>query len=280
MAATTQDQILSRLRTPSIPAMVVRLNSLLDDPDVGIEEIAQAISEDPSISAMVLRSVNSAYYGLREPVRNIERAAMVLGIRELQKIVLRVAVVQQFDHLDDSPIFDLSSLWRHSILTGQVAQDLATKARIPLPIAHEEMYTCGLLHDIGKVILYDNFGASYLEVVNESVETGRELQLCETDTFQFSHPAIGGVVALQWALPAEVEAAIHHHHAPADRITPNPVVALTCLADSIANAVQAGSALSHDELGDVRYRSLAGIKADPFEQVVEAASQALARIEI
>ena len=68
MTATTQDLILSRLRTPSIPAMVVRLNELLDDADVCIDEIARAISEDLSISAMVLRNVNSAYYGLREPV--------------------------------------------------------------------------------------------------------------------------------------------------------------------------------------------------------------------
>jgi putative nucleotidyltransferase with HDIG domain len=260
--------------------MVVRLNALLDDPDVCIEEIARAIRDDPSISAMVLRTVNSARYGLREPVRNIERAAMVLGIREIQKIVLQVAVVQQFDHLPSSPVFDMSELWKHSILTGLVAQDLARVARIPLPVAREDLYTCGLLHDIGKVILFDNFGEHYLEVMVESRNTGRSLWQCEVDSYNFSHPAIGGVVALQWALPAEVEAAIAHHHGPTDRIAPVGVVAITCLADVIANAVQAGETPPGDLMKDRRFRSLAGIKPDQLEQVIESAVESLAGIDV
>jgi len=260
--------------------MVARLSGLLDDPDVGIEEVARAISEDPSISAMVLRNVNSAYYGLREPVRNIERAAMVLGIREIQKMVLQVAVVQQFDHLPSSPVFDMSELWRHSILTGLIAQDLARVARIPLPVAREDLYTCGLLHDIGKVILFDNFGDRYLEVVTESRYSRRSLWQCEIEAFQFSHPAIGGVVALQWALPAEVEAAIAHHHGPTDRIAPVGVVAITCLADVIAKAVQAGETPPGDLMKDTRFRSLASISRDQFEKVVESAVEGLSRIDV
>ena len=259
--------------------MVVRLNELLDDPDVCIDEVARAVSEDPSISAMVLRNVNSAYYGLREPVHNIERAAMVLGIRELHKIVLQVAVLQQFDHLKPSPAFDPSALWRHSILTGRIAQDLAQEGRIPLPVAREDLYTCGLLHDIGKVILYDNFGEQYLEVVAESHDTGRDLWLCETDAFQFSHPAIGGVVALQWALPAEVEAAIAHHHGPADRIASAGVVTITALADVIANAVQAGEPPPPDWTNASRCRSV-GVTPAQLEGVIESAVEVLARIEV
>jgi len=278
MTATTQDLILTRLRTPSIPAMVVRLNTLLDDPDVCIDEIARAISEDPSISAMVLRNVNSAFYGLPEPVRNIERAAMVLGTRELRKIVLQVAVLQQFDHLSSLRAFDLKALWKHSILTGRVAQDLAQTARIPLPVAPEDLYTCGLLHDIGKVILFDNFGDRYLEVVDEAQATGLSLWHCETETFQFSHPAIGAVVALQWALPAEVEAAIGHHHGPTDRIQSRAVVAITCLADLIANAVQAGETPPADL--NRRFLPLAGIAPEQLERVIESAVEGLAGIVV
>jgi len=272
--------ILDTLRTPSLPAVVARLNALLVDPDVGIAEVADAVAEDPSTAAMVLRVANSATYGLRETARDIRSAAMVLGIRELQNIVMRVAVIQGFAHLPDDDDFDLGEVWVHSILTAQVVQALARKLRGSLPLAPEEMYSCGLLHDLGKVVLFDNFRERYVEVLIEARNSGKPTWECEVEAFGFSHPQVGGVVAFLWALPGEIEAAIDHHHGSEAQITSDPVVSATVLADQIAKRVQAFNVPGSSELALHPAARALGLDETALAEVVERAVELLPAIEV
>ena len=273
-------EILDTVRTPTLPAVVARLNALLDDPEVGITEVAQAVSEDPSVSAMVLRVANSAVYGLREPARDIQRAAMVLGMRELQNIVMRVAVIQGFSHLQKHEDFDLREVWIHSILSAQVIQALARKARAALPLAPEELYSCGLLHDLGKVVLFDNYGEQYVDVVVRARTRGVPTWECEVETFGFSHPQVGGVVAFLWTLPGEIEEAIDHHHGTEAQITASPVVAATVLADQISNRVQEAGEADPTDLAAHPAAGAVGLSVEDLAELIEHAREVLPAIEV
>lgn len=272
--------ILDSVRTPSLPTVVARLNSLLADPDVGLPEVAQAVAEDVSASAMVLRVANSAMYGLLEPARDIQRASMVLGMRGLQNIVMRVAVIQSFSHLPESDDFDLRGLWVHSILTAQVVQSLTRKARGSLLLAPEEMYSCGLLHDLGKVVLFDNFGERYIEVVKGARSSGKPMWECEVEAFGFSHPQVGGVVAFLWGLPGEIQEAIDNHHGSEAQITSSAVVAATVLADQLANRVQEGQPPDAGELGRHPASQALRLTEKGLEEVIEQAVEIFPAIEV
>ena len=124
----TDSLIRSHLTLPTLPTVVAKINSLVDDPDVGTREIGQAVAEDAPIAAKVLKIANSAYYGLRETILSTEHASAVLGVRQLRTIAMQASVISQFEHLKRSA-FDIDQLWRHSIATGHACAGIARNCR-------------------------------------------------------------------------------------------------------------------------------------------------------
>ena len=143
--------IRNNINLPTLPQVVAKINSLVDDPDVGTREIGAAVSEDAPIAAKVLKIANSAYYGLRETVLSTEHASAVLGVRQLRTIAMQASVISQFEHLKQST-FDIDGLWRHSIVTGHACAAVARRCRARIGLAPDEFHVVGLLHDMGKIL--------------------------------------------------------------------------------------------------------------------------------
>jgi HD-like signal output (HDOD) protein len=85
-----------RISLPSLPDVVMRVNAMIDDPNVGLSEIGRLAATDPSITARVLRLANSGYYGLREQVTSAEQAATVIGSRALRNVAMQVSILQRY----------------------------------------------------------------------------------------------------------------------------------------------------------------------------------------
>jgi HD-like signal output (HDOD) protein len=97
-----------RISLPSLPEVVLRITAAIDDPAIGVAEMGRIASEDPAVTARVLRLANSGFYGLSEPVTSAERAVTVIGARALRNVAMQCSIVRHYEHLRAIPDFDRS----------------------------------------------------------------------------------------------------------------------------------------------------------------------------
>jgi putative nucleotidyltransferase with HDIG domain len=224
-----------KLSLPSLPEVIVRLQDMISDPDVGMNELGVELASDPPLAARVLRIANSAYYGLRVPVLDISHATAVLGLETMGTLLMQVGVMDVVGHLEREPGFDPRQLWEHSVFTAQLAGSFPR--RCYRTASKDELYVCGLLHDIGKFVLFDHLHDEYLECVRRARETG-SLWAVEQEHFGFSHADVGALITERWKLPPAAVRAIGEHHDLEGNAASDPVVAITALANILARAMR------------------------------------------
>lgn len=280
MTTTRAKQIATKsLSIPTLPVIVQRVAQVLQDPQAGSREIGALVAQDPGIAAKVLKIANSAYYGLRERCLSTEQASTVLGMRVLRNVVTQAAVISQFDHLAGSE-FDLDGMWRHSVLTAQAAHMLAKRARGSLGIGADELYTCGLLHDIGQVVLLENTGAEYVEIVRRSQRENLPLFVCEEQHLGFTHTDVGAMIAVQWGLPTQIASAIEFHHGPREAVERDPVVALIAHTNLAVQRAAAGNLAASAATFDAPTLRVLGLSGEAVGEMVEHISRTMHTVEV
>lgn len=276
---STALQALENITLPTLPSVMERLNALLEDPEVGTREVGAAVAQDAPLSARVLRIANSAAYGLRERVLSAEHASAVLGMRELRSIALAASVMGQFEHLE-AGAFDLNHLWKHAILVAQTARALGKASDAVCELSPDELYTVGLVHDLGQVVLLEHFSDAFLEAVQRSKDEGRTLDEVELEMLGFTHAEVGARIALRWNLPPALVSAVQYHHGPAEEIEAEPVVALVDLANRLAERAAEGDREGALATLDDERAELLEISNSDFEKVVETALESWGTIEV
>lgn len=261
----------SRLVLPSPPDVVVRINAMIADRSCGPQEIGCVVSGDPALSTRVLSTANSSFYGLQEPVHSAEQAATVIGVRSLRNIAMQASIAQRYEHLEGQSELDVGEIWVHAERCAQLAQLLGAASRKDLELAPDEFYTCGLLHDIGKVALLESLGEEYLELLRDARLAKRALHHQEQERLGFTHVDVGALVAARWNLPPAVALAIAYHHGPNERVVEYPAVAVVAVADQLAYRADLADFESVGaRLAEVARRVLSVTPA-AFQRVVEAA---------
>jgi HD-like signal output (HDOD) protein len=135
---------------PSLPAAFSRLNTAVEDPRCTTRDIETIVREDAPLSGRLLRLANSAYFGFPGRVDTIARAITLVGTRQLRDLVLATSVIDMFKGVPTAHI-TMESYWQHSVACGLAARILASLRREPNP---EQFFVAGLLHDIGRLIMY------------------------------------------------------------------------------------------------------------------------------
>lgn len=209
------DSILTgSLRMPALPSVYLKLQEVLRKRDPSIKEIGEIIRADPAVSVKVIQTVNSALYGLRTAVSDVSHAAILLGIEMVTHLVLAVSVFNQASQLD---IKLIESMWQDALGVSALAGAIG-KAE---GLNHSDLETAklgGLLHDIGAIVLFQNWREDYLSI-DPTDESERAL-------FGVGHSDLGGYMCALWRLPRPVVEVVLHHHQPVefDRLTPATVV--------------------------------------------------------
>lgn len=270
--------IRDNLSIPTLPAVVHRITELIDDPESGTGEIGRVISEDAPLTAKVLRIANSAYYGLRERCLSTEQASSILGVRVLHNVVIQASVIQEFGHLTQFSGFDIDAIWRHSILVAQACSRLARSCTGTIGLTPEEFHVCGLLHDLGKMVMLDCLGEEYLDVYREAKLVGEPLHVHEERRLGFNHTDVGALVSVRWSLPTAATAAIQFHHGPRESVQEDPVVALVANANLVCHRVVAGKPGDAVATLDPDTASFLGLSQGAVEELVEFLDQAQAEI--
>ena len=268
------------LNIPTIPEVVQKVQALLNDPNSGTRELGELIAQDAPLSAKVLRIANSAYYGLSEPCVSTEQASSVLGMRVLRNVVTQAAVMNQFQHLKDFPGFDIDNLWRHAITTGQVCSTLAQRCNAPLDLSPDEFYVCGLLHDLGQIVMLDSLGEKYASLHQEAEFGGVPIHRVEDRALGFNHTDVGALVATRWGLPQPVIDAIQFHHGPREAVESNPVVSLVANANLLVNRVAKINEMAAELVFDEGTCTQLGLDQGQMGEIVQLTQDALTNAEV
>ena len=173
---------LSRVETlPTLPDVVTRLIAELDCPEVEVRRIADLISQDPAMTGQVLRAANSVMFNASGfSTTSLHEAVGRVGLREVRNLVVSLGVVRAFD---DVGRFDFHDFWRHSfssaVAAGTVAQHLASPR--PVMARDNPYFLAGLLHDVGTLLLCQELGDEYMEVLADAIELGVRLHDLERE---------------------------------------------------------------------------------------------------
>jgi putative nucleotidyltransferase with HDIG domain len=234
-AAGLLDLVNRTLELPTLPEVLLRLNEVMANPGSSVDDVARVISTDPAVATNILRLVNSAYYGLRIRVATVSLAVSVMGFQMTSKIALKAAVFSRFAKRGTGDgHFDPEAFWRHSIFTAVAARTIGRESERFAQADHEDLYTCGLLHDIGKILLYEKVPDRYAQVLAQAARTGRPEVEVEREALGFGHAEAGSVLAIKWSLPEDLAIAIRYHHAPGRDTYHRSLSHLIHLADHLA----------------------------------------------
>ncbi len=208
------NQLLQRVKAcpnlPSMPAIAVQVLELTRDTDVEIAKIAGLVSRDPAMSAKILKTVNSSFYGRSQRVGTISQAVVILGLQAVKTLVLGFSLVSNLS-ASKSRGFDHKLYWKRSIYAGTAARVCAAKAG--MGGQQEEAFLAALLADIGMLVLDLTVGDAY-GPVNVQAASHEDLAAVETADLGGTHAEVGELIAEKWRLPPQLSGSIGYHHRP------------------------------------------------------------------
>lgn len=203
-------EVINSKQIPTIPAVLVKILEVVGGERTGVKDLVAVVERDKVLTGRILRLANSAFFGFSRNVSTLSRAVMLLGFSMVKNLALGVKVWESLT--GGRAHGEMEKLWVHSSLVAAGSRALARRLKLPDP---EEAFTAGLLHDIGKVILFTRFPSQYGEILGKW--TGDEGVVAERGALGVDHAQVGGWLAESWSLPALiVEAASGHHRSLED----------------------------------------------------------------
>lgn len=231
------------VRLVSLPEVCIRINEMLDDPNVTVAGLGSVIIQDTSLTARLLKMVNSSFYGYESKVETVSRAVTVIGLRELRGLVIAASAIEMFSDVPEDSLNKVR-FWRHSLYCGVIARLLAEQCNV---LHSERLFVAGLLHDIGKLIIAQRLPALAKEILDEvQLNQCPELEI-EKEVLGFTHADVGRELMVAWNMPESLINSVSYHHAP--QVAENGVME-TCLVH-IANCLTDEAELGLDMKGPV-----------------------------
>lgn len=222
---------LTRLKAvPTLPKQLEAVARALEDPDVDFESIAELIEVDQALTSQTLRLANSAFYSTQGKVGRVSHALVVLGAVVTRSLVLSSAVF-------DMQKVSLRGFWEHSLGCAVASGALAKVTGLAQP---EEATAAGLLHDLGKVILFKELPDVFGQVLARATAEGRPFRQCERELLGVDHCDVASWLVDKWGFPACLSEPIHHHHAPGRAVAAKNETAIVHVANSLVRALAYG----------------------------------------
>ena len=224
-----------RLKLPALPTIFAEINEAVQKPSCSGKEIASIVSKDPSLSATLLKIINSAYYGFTEKVESLQFAAIALGTRQVSSLALGITVVNYFKGISDKRI-NMQSFWRHSVACAITAKTIGAHVRGVEP---ERVFIGGLLHDIGRLVFLTVFPDDYNLLLSKLQGQGNFLYQLEPMSFGCNHAQFGSMLTETWNFSDKISKLIHHHH-DEFKTLPQLEIAVVYISNWLVNATGIG----------------------------------------
>ena len=221
---------------PALPQVFLELQQAIAGKSTSADDLAEIISQDPGLTAFLLRMVNSAFYSLPMQIDTISRAVTVVGVNQLSTLAVGTSVMSLFKDVP-ADVLDMELFWKHSVGCGLIARRLC---RITGRGDPEHAFVAGLLHDIGQLVLLqtepERATAVHAHARGKDVLPFAE----EKDLLGFDHATLGGMLLRKWNFPFVLVAAVLEHHHPKPK-QKDPEPHLVHCAETIATGLGIGS---------------------------------------
>lgn len=196
---------------PSLPQVLLQILDAIHSDDADYQRIAEIIRQDTAIAARIIAVANSSYFGRPKQCETIERALLYLGTDTVKTIVITASIKQFYSHFSQSHSTFINQFWRRSLVSANFAQVLATLTSYPAP---DEAYLCGLLSNVGQLILLGAEEQQYLGLV-DAADSDQQLLQAEQELFSTNHAQLSGELVDSWNIPGFMADAVRYHHEPA-----------------------------------------------------------------
>ncbi len=230
---------------PTLPAIAMDVNRLLQDYNTSVRQLSGVIESDQATAAKILKLVNSAFFGLRSKVGNIPHAITLLGFNTVRNAVISVSVIKGLSNLTGMEDFNISDFWTHSVSVAVASKHIADTTRLHNA---DDCFIGGLLHDIGKLILINNFESLFKEIWELKNKENITFFEAEKKIDSMNHAQIGGYLVSKWKLPNALSDAISRHHSISNMAVDVDLLKIIHSADLIINNLDPSGENAFDNL--------------------------------
>lgn len=220
----------------SCASVLAEIEAELQSPQCSLATIGEAIEKDPDLTSRLLKLGNSAMYGYTSRLTSVAEAVSVIGIRQVQDLMMASSIVETFSGVDEEFV-NMQSFWRHSLACGIAARVVAMELRLPKP---DKFFVAGLLHDVGRLVLLSQSPAAAQEIFTLYRQGGMLLREAEMKVLGFDHQQIGAALLRQWKYPAVLIGAVGDHHHPPLAELGRQEASVVHFCDHLVNAMQIG----------------------------------------
>lgn len=221
----------------SPPLVYQRLVDVINHPRGGAGDVANVIRQDTALTARLLKLVNSAFFSFPKPIETVSQAVSIVGTSQVRDLALATSVMDLFDHLP-ADIIDVERFWKHSLACGVAARIVAGVRR---EANVERFLVAGILHDIGRLILFLRVPERARAALQQAAQEGSLLHEVEQRVMGFDHGAVGGALMRRWNMPQSLAEALSYHHDPIRAQRYPAEAAIVHVADVLVNALEFGS---------------------------------------
>jgi len=270
------DTLIDISKIPNLPHSLIKLIDMCNSKDRDLQKIGSLIAADASLAARVLQLANSAFIGSRNKFTDIGQAVIYLGIDTVRNLAISVSVFETFNSVNTDGTLNLSRFWYHSFLTAVIAKTFSEKQGYADPA---EAYLTGLLHDIGKLLLFVSFPKEYRLILAQE-SSGNMLPILEKNDLGVTHYEASSLLVSQWNLQQSVTDAIFSHHDELhDAQKLNTLGKIIWAANSLSNSL-----ILEEDVPDLSAEKLLGIDASALPtlitEILESVEQVTADIGI
>ena len=266
------DLIRGSVKLATLPEVFTRINDMVDDPSSSASDIGKFISQDPGLTARLLKIANSPLYGFPSKIDTVSRAITIIGTRGLRDLILATSVINSFTKMRSDHI-DLHQFWSHSLYCGVIARLIAVKCNA---LHSEPFFVSGLLHDIGQLIILNKLPEMSRETQMRANDGVVPLYEIEREVIGFDHAKVGCELLRDWRLPDTIIDATEFHHEPSKAELSPLGASIVHIASALATDLEMKSDLSSSVFISSKVDQIAiaitGLSESAIEQIKEEAS--------
>lgn len=267
---TAKDLVNHSIKLISLPDAYLRLKSVIDAPNSSMADVAQVISQDPSLTARLLKMVNSPFYGFASKIDTISRAINMLGTRQVHDLALATTVVNSFSGFTNDS-FNIYDYWMNSVYCAASARLLAFYCD---GIDTERPFVAGLLHDIGHLVMYQQIPEQTRDALDMAEDEKMKLYQAEREVLGFDYAEVGAELMDKLDLPESLKQVTRYQLEPEkakDKFKLETTI--VHIATEITEAAIADKEVTEDlEVAENSW-SITGLSPDVLPRVKEEADQ-------
>jgi len=224
------ERIFHDAEIPPLPAAISHLVVEVgrDEPD--FQKIVKMITALPDIAVKVLKTINSAYYSLPNPVNNVMHAVTVLGLNNIRPLILSFAMKESLP-VPPANLFNQDAFWSDSLIKSLFARSFAERH---CRADREEAFTAMLLADVALPVLLNSWGEYYQTVTERWQNTSKRLSVIERKSFQWDHAQAGAWILQHWEFPVELVCFVGLHNTSTEKLAELELTASVALPVIVA----------------------------------------------